>query len=237
MKIWLRSTDSTMRDAAKLAARGEVHGTVVVAESQTEGMGRHGHTWHSEHGGGIYASIILRLSLTPDALPILPMGLGLGVQRAVNDHCGINCDLRWPNDLLLNEKKLAGTMVQSADPGTHIAGIGLNVNQTSFPEELQSIATSLRIETGLDHAREELLDRLVCETLASAALLVDRGKRQILDEFEARSSYVRGKTVTVNGDNRRFTGITVGLDDNGFLMVETPEGIETVLSGGVRASA
>jgi BirA family biotin operon repressor/biotin-[acetyl-CoA-carboxylase] ligase len=234
MKVWLRSTGSTMKDAAKLAARGEPHGTVVVAESQREGVGRNGHVWHSEHGGGIYASIILRLALGPDRLPLLPMALGLAIQRAVNDQCGVDCDLRWPNDLLLNEKKLAGTMVQSADPGVLIAGIGLNVNQTDFPEQLRSIATSLRIETGHDHPKEELLDRIVVESLAYAALLAERGKRPILEQFEARSSYVSGKAVQVDAGNRQFTGITAGLDGSGFLRVQTATGVETVLTGGVR---
>ena len=243
MKVWLRSTDSTMRDAAKLAARGEAHGTVIVAESQTDGIGRHGHSWHSAAGGGIYASIILRLTLSPELQAVLPMALGLAVQRAVNDLCGVNCDLRWPNDLLLNEKKLAGVMVQSVEPGTLIAGIGLNVNQTEFPEDLRSIATSLRIETGRAHPREELLDRLVglrrrevAESLAYARLLARRGKRPILEQFEARSSYVQGKAVSVDADNRQFTGTTAGLDANGFLLVQTETGLETVLAGGVRAS-
>jgi BirA family transcriptional regulator, biotin operon repressor / biotin---[acetyl-CoA-carboxylase] ligase len=146
----------------------------------------------------------------------------------------VDCDLRWPNDLLLNEKKLAGTMVQTADAGVLIAGIGLNVNQTSFPEALRAIATSLRIETGRDYGKEELLDRMVVEALAYTALLAERGKRPILEQFEARSSYVSGKAVQVDAGNRQFTGTTAGLDDNGFLRVQTPAGMETVLTGGVR---
>ena len=104
-----------MKDAAALAARGEPHGTVVVAETQTAGIGRHGHSWHSESAGGLYLSIILRLPLAPDALPVLTMALGLAAQRAVDDVAGVACDLRWPNDLLLNDKKVAGIMVQAAD--------------------------------------------------------------------------------------------------------------------------
>jgi BirA family biotin operon repressor/biotin-[acetyl-CoA-carboxylase] ligase len=237
MKVWLRSTDSTMKDAARLAARGEPHGTVVVSESQTSGVGRHGHSWHSEHSGGIYTSIILRLLLKPDVLALVPLALGLGLQRAVNVECHVNCDLRWPNDLLLNEKKLAGTMVQSADRGALIAGVGLNVNQTEFPEELRSIATSLRIETGVSYAKEELLDRIVAECLRSVTILSERGKRPIFEQFEAHSTYVRGKAVTVDADDRRFTGLTAGLDENGFLLVQTATGIETVMTGGVRACA
>ncbi len=126
-------------------------------------------------------------------------------------------------------------MVQTGDQGALIAGIGVNVNQTAFPEELRRIATSLRIETGREHSKEELLDRVVAECLKQAVLLADAGKGQVLKEFEARSSYARGKIVQVDDGNRVFGGVTAGLDENGFLMVETPSGIETVMAGGVRA--
>jgi BirA family biotin operon repressor/biotin-[acetyl-CoA-carboxylase] ligase len=223
-----------MKDAADLAARGEPHGTVVVAERQTAGIGRHGHSWHSEAGGGLYLSIILRLPLAGDALPVLTMALGLAVQRVVDDVAEVACDLRWPNDLLLNEKKLAGILVQAPDASVLIAGIGVNVNQTGFPPELHSIATSLRLETGREYSREVLLDRLVGESLRYAELLADRGKRPTLEQFEARSSYVRGKLVEVDAVGRIITGITAGLDENGFLRVQTAEGIETIVAGGVR---
>src|SRR5438067_186430 len=119
-----------MQDAAALAAQGAPHGTVVVAERQTAGIGRHGHSWHSAASGGLYMSIILRLEA---AGPVLTMALGLAVQRAVDDLTQVATDLRWPNDVLLNERKLAGVLVQSAEEGAVIAGIGVNVNQTSFP--------------------------------------------------------------------------------------------------------
>jgi len=234
MIVRLRSTESTMKDAANLAAQDEPHGTVVVADEQTAGIGRHGHAWHSGQNGGLYLSIILRLPLPPDALPVLTMALGLAAQRAVEDLCGVNCDLRWPNDLLLNERKLAGIMVQSVDKGALIAGIGLNVNQTVFPEDLRAIATSLRIETGYEHSRETLLDRIIAESLKYAAALAATGKRPILREFEARSSYAFGKAVDVDCGERSFWGTTAGLDDNGFLRVRTATGVETVIAGGVR---
>jgi BirA family biotin operon repressor/biotin-[acetyl-CoA-carboxylase] ligase len=223
-----------MKDAAALAARGEPHGTVVVAEKQTAGVGRHGHSWHSESEGGLYLSIILRLPLPPDTLPVLTMALGLAAQRTVDELAGVACDLRWPNDLLLNEKKLAGILVQAPDAGVLIAGIGVNVNQSAFPEELRSIATSLRLETGQEYSREALLDRIVAESLRFAEFLTDRGKRSILEQFEARSSYVRGKLVEVDAVDRIVTGITAGLDENGFLRVQTADGIETIVAGGVR---
>jgi BirA family transcriptional regulator, biotin operon repressor / biotin---[acetyl-CoA-carboxylase] ligase len=223
-----------MKDAAALAARGEPHGTVVVADTQTDGIGRHGHSWHSESTGGLYLSIVLRLPLAPDALPVLAMALGLAAQRAVDDVAGVACDLRWPNDVLLNERKLAGILVQTAD-SVVIAGIGVNVNQSAFPEDLRSIATSLFLETGKWHSKGELLERIVMESLRYAGLLADRGKGPILRQFEARSSYAHGKSVDVESSDRIVSGVTEGLDENGFLLVRTPAGIETIVAGGVRA--
>jgi BirA family biotin operon repressor/biotin-[acetyl-CoA-carboxylase] ligase len=226
MIVRLQTTVSTMIDAAALAAKGEPHGTIVVAEEQTGGIGRHGHTWHSP-GAGLYMSIILRMSLPPDALPILTMGLGLAVQRAVDDLAGVSCDIRWPNDVMLNEKKLAGIMVQSAERGALIAGIGVNVNQPSFPEDIRTIATSLKIETGEEHSKEALLDRIAAESMRYAAIT----KTEILRQFAEHSTYVRGKAVEVEG---KIRGVTAGLDEHGFLLVATEKGTERIIAGGVR---
>jgi BirA family biotin operon repressor/biotin-[acetyl-CoA-carboxylase] ligase len=210
---------------------------VVIAETQTAGIGRHGHSWHSETGGGLYMSIILRLPLAAETLPVLTMALGLAVQRTIEQVCGIQCDIRWPNDLILGERKVAGIMVQTADQGVLIAGIGININQDVFPEELREIATSLRIEAGREFEKEPLPDAVAAEALKYAGLLVDSGKTCIIEEFEARSSYVRGKAVAVDTGERQFSGTTAGLDENGFLRVETANGVETVISGGVRPAA
>jgi BirA family biotin operon repressor/biotin-[acetyl-CoA-carboxylase] ligase len=215
-----------MKDAAVLAAQGEPHGTAVVAERQTGGIGRHGHAWHSESDGGLYLSIVLRLQTA--ASPALTMALGLAVQRSVDDLAGVTTDLRWPNDVMLNERKLAGILVQTAEGGALVAGIGINVNQQNFPEDLKSIATSLRIETGRQHDKEALLNRVIAESLRYAAL----PQAEILRQFEEHSTYVRGKQVTVDG---RVKGLTAGLDPNGFLLLQTEAGIQTILTGGLRA--
>ena len=215
-----------MKDAAVLAANGEPHGTAIVAERQTGGIGRHGHSWHSESPGGLYLSMVLRLRTA--ASPALTMALGLAVQRSVDDVTGVTTDLRWPNDVMLNERKLAGILVQAAEGGALIAGIGVNVNQSSFPEDLAAIATSLKIETGKDHDKEALLNRVIAESLRYAAMT----KPEILRQFEERSTYIKGKSVTVDG---RIKGVTAGLDPNGFLLLRTDAGIQTILTGGLRA--
>jgi BirA family biotin operon repressor/biotin-[acetyl-CoA-carboxylase] ligase len=219
-----------MKDAAELAARGEPHGSAVIADVQTAGIGRQGHEWHSEDTGGLYMSIVLRIPVPITVMPVVTMALGLAVQRAVNDIAQVSTDLRWPNDVLLNERKLAGILVQSAE-GALIAGIGLNLNQKVFPADLRDIATSLGIETGREFAKDEMADRVLAESLRYTALLVNAGKREILRRFEECSTWPRGKAVEVDG---KIRGVTEGLDANGFLLVRTPTRLETVIAGGVR---
>jgi BirA family biotin operon repressor/biotin-[acetyl-CoA-carboxylase] ligase len=226
MIVRLHETASTMKDAAALAAKGEPHGTAVIADLQTAGIGRQGHNWQSDPGG-LYISIILRLPIAPASMPILTMALGLAVQRAVNDIAQVSTDLRWPNDVILSDRKLAGILVQSAE-GALIAGIGLNVNQSLFPEDLKQIATSLKIETGREHSKDELGDRIIAESLRYATL----SKQEIRRRFEESSTWPQGKAVEVDG---RIRGITAGLDENGFLLVQTPEKLETIVTGGVRS--
>jgi BirA family biotin operon repressor/biotin-[acetyl-CoA-carboxylase] ligase len=226
MIVRLHETTSTMKDAAALAHEGKPHGTAVIADLQTAGIGRQGHHWHSNDPGGLYISIILRLPIAPALMPVLTMALGLAVQRAVNDLAQVSTDLRWPNDVLLNERKLAGILVQAAE-GALIAGIGLNVNQSAFPSDLTEIATSLKIETGREHSKDALADRIIAESLRYATLR----KQEILHRFEELSTWPRGKAVEVDG---RIRGITAGLDENGFLLVQTPEKLETIIAGGVR---
>jgi BirA family transcriptional regulator, biotin operon repressor / biotin---[acetyl-CoA-carboxylase] ligase len=237
MTVWLKTTESTMQDAAAMAARGEPHGTVVAADRQTAGIGRHGHTWYSESTGGLYFSIVLRLKLAPDLLAVLTMALGLAAQRAIDDIAGVACDLRWPNDVLLNDRKVAGILVQGGDApgGALIAGIGVNVNQRAFPPELREIATSLRRETNREFPREALLDRVVAESLRYADVLAERGKPAILEKFKEHSTYAEGKPVVVTMPGGEISGITAGLDEYGYLRVRTAHGVETIVTGGVRA--
>jgi len=220
-----------MKDAAALASKGQPHGTAVVADIQTAGIGRHGHTWHSEDLGGLYLSIVLRMPLASPSMPVLTMALGLAVQRAVNDVAQVSADLRWPNDVMLSERKLAGILVQAAGDAL-IAGIGVNVNQETFPLDLAGIATSLRRETGHEFSKDDLANRIVAESLRYAALLTEKGRLEILRRFEQSSTWPRGKAVEVDG---RIRGVTAGLDENGFLLVQTPDKLETVIAGGVRS--
>lgn len=228
------TVDSTMRKALELARAGAPAGTVVVAEEQTAGQGRLGRHWHSEKGGGLYATGILRPKLCPASMPVVTLALGLAAADAIRQTTGINCDLRWPNDLLIEDRKCGGILAELHD-GALLAGIGINLNQTSFPDEIAQVATSLRLASGLEHRPESLLHAVFDTVDKRVEELVLLGKSPVLDRFAQRSSYVRGRRVVVEDFAGPLHGITDGLDAQGFLQLRMDDGERRlIIAGGVR---
>jgi BirA family biotin operon repressor/biotin-[acetyl-CoA-carboxylase] ligase len=239
---WFASVSSTMTLAAQLARDGCPSGTVVGADGQVAGIGRHGHTWHSEAEAGLYVSIVLRLPIAPDALPVLMLALGVATARAIEEVAGLAADLRWPNDVLIDDssdnsataKKCAGILAQLEGEAV-IAGIGINVNHTAFPGEIASMATSLRLAGKRGVAREELLVTLLEEIDSCCKILTTEGSPAILELFTRHSSYAQGRRVRVERDGGIVEGTTCGVDASGFLVVRDDNGKETtILAGGVR---
>lgn len=231
---WYPCLDSTMTEASRLAAAGAPAGTVVGADEQTAGQGRHGRSWHSEPDAGLYVSIVLRREFAPDALPVVTLALGLAVREAIHKATDVACDLRWPNDILIGSCKCAGilTVLESS---AIIAGIGINVNHSSFPEELTGIATSLRQASGRAHSRERLLMELLPAVDAYCDLLASAGRAAVIDAFARASSYVSGRRVCVEQEGGELRGTTGGLTDSGFLILRADDGRESVIvAGGVR---
>jgi BirA family biotin operon repressor/biotin-[acetyl-CoA-carboxylase] ligase len=221
------STGSTMTEAAKLAASGAPHGTIAVADEQTAGIGRFGRSWLSEAGLGLYCSILLRLSLPPASLPVASLLLGLATAEAIQKSTELVCDLRWPNDVLIHERKVAGILPQLLE-NCVIAGIGINVNHSSFESGLRTPATSLCIESaGRLQSREDLLVNIFCAMLAS------QGPGSILRAFASASSYSMNRRVVVEESGCK--GTTCGLDENGFLLIRYDSGkTHRLAAGGVR---
>ena len=196
--FYFATIDSTMLEAARLAEAGGAHGAAVVADEQTAGQGRHGHTWHSEPNSGLYVSIVLRPVLRADSLPVLTLALGLAAADAIAEVAGLTCDLRWPNDVMLEGRKVAGILVQLLDAAA-VAGIGVNVNHAAFPVEIAADATSLRIVSNRAHSREQLLIALLVAADRYCGLLAAEGGREsILATFSRRSSYARNMRVKVD---------------------------------------
>jgi BirA family transcriptional regulator, biotin operon repressor / biotin---[acetyl-CoA-carboxylase] ligase len=231
-------TDSTNRVAMELGYAGEPEGTVVMAEAQTAGRGRAGRSWHSERGTGLYFTILLRPRLAPAQAPLLTMLAGVSAQAAIAAQTGLIPELKWPNDLLLNGKKLGGILTEMhAEPNQVrfvIVGIGINVNQEKFPAELASIATSIRKESGRSSFRLELLVRLLTQFESDYNRFLREGPSFVIDRFESVSSFARGRRVRVDTGLEAYLGTTSGLSPEGLLLVARDNGpLTTVIAGDV----
>lgn len=235
----LHATSSlpSTQDAARAAAEaGAGEGTVVLAETQTQGRGRHGNTWYSPPGAGIYLSLVLRPRSSAQQMLPLTLAFGLAVADAVVETCGLEPELRWPNDLLLEGRKFCGLLLESTTEAGAlpyaILGVGINVARQAFPPALQPIATALEEHTPAPVPRLRLcaallgcLEQRYRQFLAGASPLA---------EFERRCGYARGMEVTVGGT---MHGVTAGLDEAGFLRLRQPDGSLTLITtGDVRAS-
>jgi BirA family transcriptional regulator, biotin operon repressor / biotin---[acetyl-CoA-carboxylase] ligase len=237
-------TGSTNIDALAAARSGAPHGSVFFADEQTAGRGRGDHKWQSAAGQGLYASVLLRPELPATRLPLLPLAAGLAAMEAIRVASGLAADLRWPNDLLLGERKAGGILAEAQtenrlDAGVlsyAVVGIGINVHQSHFAPDLATPATSLDLETGRTINRQELLMALLESLEREARALLDSAEaKRIPQRVEAASTWVRGRRVEVHGP-QACAGVTEGLDENGFLFVRTAESLMRVQTGGIRAA-
>lgn len=230
---------STNTSAMTAAADGAPEGSVFLAEEQTAGRGRGANSWQSPRSTGIYCSAVVRPKLPPSEVLILSLAAGLAVRAAIQQvDSRVDADLKWPNDILIGGKKVCGILTEMNAEATRVryivVGIGINVNQSSFPKELQ--ATSLRLVTGSEWSRVELVAALLKSLDREyRQLLEDPGAREsILRRFAENSSWVQGKPVRIEENGSALEGTTEGIDSRGFLLVRTPKGLQTVLSGTVR---
>lgn len=230
---WHESIDSTMHRAAELAAEGCPAGSIVGADVQTAGQGRLGRTWHS-NDGGLYFTMILRPRVEMRDLPMVTMAVGVAVADALQMFAGVSVDLRWPNDVMVGERKLVGILAQW-HAGAVLAGIGLNVSQSEFPEDVKNIATSLAHETDRIHNKQVLLKAIAASVDTHIEILETSGVTAILRLFANASSYVSGKRVKVELPGGDVTGTTAGLTPDGFLLLRKDDGEEiTITAGGLR---
>jgi BirA family biotin operon repressor/biotin-[acetyl-CoA-carboxylase] ligase len=230
---------STNTAAMAAAAEGAPEGSVFLAEEQTEGRGRGANSWQSPRSTGIYCSVVVRPTLPPSDVLVLSLAAGLAVCEAVQQvDSRVSADLKWPNDVLIDGEKVCGILTEMNAEATRVryivVGIGINVNQATFPKDLQ--ATSLRLVTGREWSRVELVAALLKSLDREYGRLLEdsRARESILRRFTERSSWVQGKSVRIEENGSAFEGTTEGLDARGFLQVRTPKGLRTVLSGTVR---
>jgi BirA family biotin operon repressor/biotin-[acetyl-CoA-carboxylase] ligase len=218
---------STNDEAAAWARAGAPAGALVTADEQTRGRGRLGRAWHSPLGDALYFSTVLRPPLPPHRLPPLTLAAGVAVAETIAT-VGVEARLKWPNDLLVDGRKVAGILAEMSCVGDRVShlviGIGVNLNMFEFPRELQSIATSLRIARGSPVDRDAFTDELCARLAAWHDRFVAEGTGELVRAWSARADFF-GRRVTVSAGRERLTGVAEALDDDGALRLRGDDGV------------
>ena len=227
--------DSTNAEALKRARDSAPEGLCIVARQQNAGRGRYGRTWVSEKDTGLYFSIILRPKLEPQFLPLTTLMAGVSVHDMLQEY-GLKPDIKWVNDILVDEKKISGILAETAESDEGLAvvvGIGVNLTSKSFPDEIADIATSIEKETGLIVTPDEAAGTLIkFLTYFYGVLSAQDGPAAIVDEWRKRSSYFSGKAVRVAAGNETIKGTTDGLEPNGALRIRRSDGSVAIVQAG-----
>ena len=229
--------DSTNAQAKRLAEEGYGNGTLIVADHQEAGRGRRGRSWESPEGTTISMSLLLKPDINPNNASMITLVSALAVSKAITQLTGEEAGIKWPNDIVMNGKKVCGILTEMSaqfDYVNHIVvGIGINVNTESFSEEIQDIATSLRLETGKFISRAELIEA-VWEHFEEAyeTYLQTEDLRNLVKEYNARLVNMHQR-VKVLDPKEPFEGNAQGITSRGELMVDTWESRKLVSSGEV----
>jgi BirA family biotin operon repressor/biotin-[acetyl-CoA-carboxylase] ligase len=234
------SLASTNIEAARRAVAGVAEGLCVVAAEQTAGRGRLQRPWLSPKGAGLYFSIVFRPQFEQSSWPLLTLMAAVAVHDALLEACALETDIKWPNDILVHDKKLSGILaeiVETPSGRAVVVGIGINLTTGSFPPELETIATDVQTATHKKPEREVVLEALVRALTSRYALLNEpEGPAEIIGQWCSHSSYSEGKLIRINvGEGSdSLIGTTRGLERDGALRVETKTGeIKVVRAGDV----
>ena len=232
------SVKSTNDIATEMAERGAVEGTIVTAEEQTKGRGRLGRHWHSPAGTGVYLSVVFRPRLRPDNAPGLSIATAVALADTLNVYLPNDVRVKWPNDVLVRGRKIAGILTELSAEGSRInhviVGVGINVNQRAgeFPEEIRSLATSLRREVKRKVDRVRLLQQF----LKNLEKQYEQYQVHRLAKSQAkirRYSSLIGHEITIKAGKHQTTGVARDIDSDGCLILETAQGLVPVIAGEV----
>lgn len=234
--IWYPEIASTNDVAAQLAERGAAEFTVVAADAQTAGRGRHGRVWASPAGAGLYVSIVLR----PPAYvsPLLTLAAGVALSEGIVAATGLDTHVKWPNDVYVNDRKLAGILAEagsSAGGVPHVViGCGINVTPAAYPPDVAMRATSIEIELGRPVDRGLVLAECLAALAARYADLNGRRSADVLRAWRGRAARTFGRRIEWDGSDAVRVGIAEDVDDTGALLVRTDSGVERLISGEIR---
>ena len=236
--------DSTNKKAKELAMAGAQHGTLVTADGQNAGMGRRGRSWTSEENAGIYMTMILRPKIKTDKASMLTLVAALAVEKgicaaceAIGESVSSKTRIKWPNDIVLNKKKICGILTELGLNGTEIdyvvIGIGINVNNKEFPEEIVQTASSLFLETGREIDRELLITEVWKQFFVYYEQFIETMDLTLLKEEYEEVLVNKEEKVNVLDPLGAYTGFAKGITNTGELIVDTEEEIRFVSSGEV----
>jgi BirA family biotin operon repressor/biotin-[acetyl-CoA-carboxylase] ligase len=234
---WYEEIGSTNDRARELAEEGAEHGEVVIAEAQTAGRGRRGRLWVSPARKNLYFSVILRPDLPPARAPELTLVASVALCDALRQ-AGVQAGIKWPNDLLASERKIAGVLTELAAEADRVhwvvigAGVNVNAREEDFPEELRGEATSVLLERGEPAPRA--LFAAACLTALEGWIdrHAEEGFAVVREAWRERSTTL-GREVAVRTDGREIVGTAEDIDDAGALLVRGPAGLERILAGDV----
>ncbi len=231
----LASTPSTSDEAKRGAKEGAPHGATWVAEEQTSGRGRQGRTWTSPRGENLLFSVLLRVVCPPSRLPPLAIAAGLAVRDAIASAApDVAPGVKWPNDVLVDGRKIAGILVEAITAGTRVeavvVGVGLNVHTRDFPPEIAGRATSIALASREAPDRAELLADILCRLDHDAHVVLARGLGLLRARIDGADA-LRGRRVRSDGDDAA-EGIASGIDDEGRLVVRRDDGVTERWSSG-----
>jgi BirA family biotin operon repressor/biotin-[acetyl-CoA-carboxylase] ligase len=227
--------DSTNTEALKQAREGAYEGACVIARQQTAGRGRQGRSWVSPMDAGLYVSVVLRPKLDAKYLPLITLATAVAVFETLAE-LGLTPEIKWPNDVLLNEKKICGILAETAETEQGLAivvGVGINVTSNSFPPELGDTATSIEGELNIPVTFSDLESTLLRQFDNWYSKLCDEdGPTAVVTEWSKRSSYANGKNVRVSLTGNSVSGATNGLEPDGALRVVTADGAIHIVHAG-----
>jgi len=236
--LWFDTIDSTNTAAKNLARQGAPHGTVLIADHQTGGRGRRGRSFHSPAGSGIYMSVILRPDCAPTELMHLTCAAAVAMCDAVEEAAGIRPGIKWTNDLVYGQKKLAGILTElgldsRGQIDYAIIGIGINCTQqeADFPEEIRAIAGSLSSVTGRKISREKVAAAIM-DALYRMSNQLLTGKKAILDCYRRNCITIGREVSIVKADGSIRHGTAVGLDEEGALLVRFCDNTTEIVNSG-----
>ena len=239
--VCLAETTSTNADAFRLADDGAEEGTAVIADAQSGGKGRRGRVWSSPAGVNLYCSVVLRPAIMPHEAPQLTFLSAVAVARAIELTTILKPEIKWPNDLLLNGRKVAGLLneMSAETDGINfvILGIGINLNMTlaQFPADLRTPATSLLMEQGCPVNRAQFAAAMLGELDRLYADFLRHGFGPVRDEWQQRCNANGREVIVSEGDVETVRGMFHGIDGDGAMLVRLPDGtVERILSGDVR---